>query len=333
MSNFLAIASATAALSNLLLRALREDMPGEDVDVTNERPEELETGLAKPTVNIFLYQVTPNLAYRNADLPTRNSEGQVGKRPQAALNLHYLLTFFGSDKQWVPQRLLGSVVRTLHAHPLLTAKDINDALTAVMGGNPQHFFKDSDLALQTERVKFSPLVLNLEELSKLWSVFFQTAYRLSIAYEASVVLIEGKETPRAAPPVLDRNVHGSDMPPFIDKLLSQKDAQSTPLENQPIVANDILVLSGVRLRRDHTFVRFNAKLIPASKFVEEFNDRQIKIKLDAGTLEEELRTGRHAVQVLHQIQFTEGGELHNILESNPMFFTLRPELAAVEVAE
>jgi len=330
MSNFLAIASATAALNHLLLRALREDMTGEDVDVANERPEELEGGLAKPTVNIFLYQVTPNLAYRNTDLATRDSDGQVVRRPQAALNLHYLVTFFGNEKQWVPQRLLGSVVRTLHAHPVLTSKDIDDALKAAMGGNPEHFFKDSDLTQQVERVKFSPIILNLEELAKLWSVFFQTAYRLSIAYEASIILIEGKETPRAAAPVLDRNVHSTDMPPVIEKLLSQKDLQSEALENQPIVADDILVVAGIRLRGDHTFLRFNSKPIASGKFVE-FNDRQIKIKLDAPTLGEELHAGKHGVQVVHQIQFSEKGELHSVLESNLVFFTLRPELGAVEV--
>ena len=332
MSNFLAIATATAALSNLLLRALREDLPDEDIDVTNERPEELETGLAKPTVNVFLYQVTPNQAYRNADLPTRNGDGQVVRRAQAAINLHYLLTFFGNDKQLVPQRLLGSVVRTLHVHPLLTSQDIDNALAAVMGGNAQHFFRDSDLAQQVERVKFSPLILNLEELSKLWSVFFQTAYRLSIAYEASVILIDGKEAPRTAPPVLERNVHGTDMPPAIEKLLSQKEGQPIALENQPIVPNDILVIAGVRLRRDHTFLRFNAKLISSDKFIE-LSDGQIKIKLDQATLAEELRTGRHGVQVLHQIRFVENGEPHNVLESNPVFFTLRPEVTAVEVTE
>ena len=330
MSNFLAIATVTASLADLLRRAVQEDVPGAEVKI--ERPEDLENGLAQPTVNLYLFQTTLNGAFRCADLPTRNSEGQVVQRPQAALDLHYLLTFFGDENQLEPQRLLGSVVRTLHAHPVLTHNDIVGAIAAVTGGNPDHFLNNSNLAEQTERVKFSPIVLNLEELSKLWSVFFQTAYRLSIAYQASVVLIEGKETPRAGLPVLERNVPGKDMPPAIDKILSQKDLQSDPRENQPIVADDILVLAGQRLRRDHTFVRFNTRMIPADKFVE-FNATQIKIKLDAVTLGDQLQTGRHSVQVVHALQFIVNGELHNVLESNSVFFTLRPELASVEVVE
>ena len=42
--------------------------------------------------------------------------------------------------------------------------------------------------------------MNLEELSKLWSVFFQTPYALSIAYQASVVLIEPDLEPIDAAP-------------------------------------------------------------------------------------------------------------------------------------
>ncbi len=50
--------------------------------------------------------------------------------------------------------------------------------------------------------------LNLEELSKLWSVFFQTAYKLSMAYIANLVLIEADaETPRPTLPVRSRNIY------------------------------------------------------------------------------------------------------------------------------
>ena len=68
-------------------------------------------------VNVFLYQVTPNAAWRNADLPTRRANGDLIQRPQAALDLHYLLTFYGDESLLQPQRVLGSVVRTLHCGP------------------------------------------------------------------------------------------------------------------------------------------------------------------------------------------------------------------------
>ena len=70
----------------------------------------------------------------------------------------------------------------------------------------------SNLADAVERVKFTQSPLSLEELSKLWSVFFQAPYALSVAYQATVVLIDGEENPSPALPVLtrglsDRGVH------------------------------------------------------------------------------------------------------------------------------
>jgi hypothetical protein len=68
------------------------------------------------------------------------------------------------------------------------------------------FLGDSDLANEIEQVKFSQLSFNLEELSKLWSVFFQIPYRLSLPYIASLVFIERQPTPTRALPVQTRTV-------------------------------------------------------------------------------------------------------------------------------
>lgn len=193
MSNFLAFATVTAALRELLREAVEADVPGASVEVG--RPEEPNGAGTVPKVTIFLYQVTPNAALRNADLPMRAPNGALVQRPREALDLHYLLTFQGNEVELEPERLLGSVVRTLHAKPVLTPRVIQRvtrAGTSLAGSN---------LADGPELVKFTPLPLTLEELSKLWSVLFQTPYSLSIAYQGSVVLIDGDETPPPTPPV------------------------------------------------------------------------------------------------------------------------------------
>ena len=138
MSNFLAIANTTAAIVQLVQTAIGADVPG--ATVTTTRPELLDNP-AGPTVNVFLYQVTPSSARRNEDLPTRRSNGTVVQRPQSALDLHYLFTFHGDDTQLEPQRLLGSVARTLEAQPALTATLITDAVNAqkaVLGASKFH---------------------------------------------------------------------------------------------------------------------------------------------------------------------------------------------------
>ena len=59
----------------------------------------------------------------------------------------------------------------------------------------------SDLAEQVERVRFSPVPLDLEEMSKLWGVFPNVPYTLSVAYRASVVLIDAPITVQPSLPV------------------------------------------------------------------------------------------------------------------------------------
>src|SRR5947209_6803644 len=113
MSNYLAVATVTATLSRALTAAVGTDVPG--ATVTTLRPDDSTNGAPETGVNVYLYQVTPNAAWRNTDLPTRRENGQLIERPRVALDLQYLLSFYGSEVQLEPQRLLGSVVRTLHA--------------------------------------------------------------------------------------------------------------------------------------------------------------------------------------------------------------------------
>ena len=55
-------------------------------------------------VNLFLYQVTPNGTFRNIDAPTRRSDGTLLQPTRSAYDLHYLLTFYGSEANLEPQR-------------------------------------------------------------------------------------------------------------------------------------------------------------------------------------------------------------------------------------
>lgn len=186
MSNHLAIASVSAALGRLIQGALDLDVPG--ATVSHERPGG-QSDDQRRGVNIFLFQVTPNASLRNLDLPTRDRSGRLVDRPTAALDLHYLLTFYGDASTFEPERILGSVARRLHERPVLDRDLVTaaaeDAQNAAAIGL-------TDLADAPELVKLSPTPLNLEELSKLWSILFQTPYRLSAAYRGTAVQIEAR---------------------------------------------------------------------------------------------------------------------------------------------
>jgi hypothetical protein len=305
MSNFLAIATVTAAIRQTLNAAVGIDVPG--ADVTTMRPDEPKK--VEPHVNIYLYQVTPNAAWRNMDLPTRRNGGELVQRPQAALNLHYLLTFYGDEEKLEPQRLLGSVVRTLHAMPIITRQAIRDTIT-----NPLFdFLAGSDLADEVELVKLTPTPLSTEELSKLWSVFFQTPYALSIAYQGTVVLIESEDAPQRALPVRERSLYVVPFrQPMIEQVVSQEGA------DLPIVFGSTLVIRGKRMRGDVTQVRVGGIDVPAP---EQITDTEISLPLPSG-----LQAGVQGVQVIHQMLMGTPPTPHHGVESNVVAFVLCPTI-------
>ncbi|PTR05761.1 uncharacterized protein DUF4255 [Nitrosospira sp. Nsp5] len=196
MSNSLAIATVTAALRQITHHAVSSAVSGAEALI--ERPLSSISD-DDPRVRLFLYQVTPNAALRNDDLPTRAASGSLMKRPTAALDLHYLLAFYGNESDLEPQRMLGAVIRDLHAQPVLLRQVIVNAITS-----DGSLLTGSNLAEAFEQIKFTPLSLSLEELSKLWSVFFQAPYALSVAYQGTVVLIDSEENAPLAAPVLRR---------------------------------------------------------------------------------------------------------------------------------
>ncbi|MFF3872672.1 Pvc16 family protein [Streptomyces sp. NPDC001978] len=191
MSNALAIAHVSQALALLIESHLRPEI---DMAVKVEPRKPPAEPPAEPTISVFLYQVTPNVSQRNQDLPTRASDGRLVRRAAAALDLNYVISAYGDETELVGQRLIGSVVRTLHEIPILPTDVIELA-----GERP--YLTGSNLAEAAQQVRFTPMVMDVDETSKLWGMLYQTPYALSVVYQASLVLIDGRETPVAGRPV------------------------------------------------------------------------------------------------------------------------------------
>ena len=313
MSNHLAIATVTAMLAQFLQSVVQEDVPGSHV--TTVRPDGGTGPVPGARVNIYMYQATPNASWRNTDLPTRNGDGVLAQRPRAALDLHYLLTFYGNEAHLEPQRLLGSSVRAIHSRPVLTREQIR-ALVRQETENPTpalSFLSQSNLAEEIELVKFTQATFSIEELSKLWSVFLDTQYSLSMPYQASVVLIETDQTPRPPLPVLERNVYAVPFrAPVIEKIALDGPAPG------PITAESDIVIIGRALRGQETQVNFSGSqlgpVVPAS-----VSDTEIKLKLPA-----DLRAGVQALQVEHRFKMGSPPADHRGFESNVAAFLLAP---------
>jgi hypothetical protein len=242
MSNHLAIATVSAALREMVERAVKAAVVGSTA--THVRPGGSPEKTPARGANIFLYGVTPNAALRGADLPTRNQAGRMVTRPTAALDLHYLISFYGDDGKLETQRMLGSVVRALHSAPTLSRELLRDLAQNVAD------LAGSDLSEAPESVRFIPMALSLEELSKLWSVLFQTPYALSVAFQASVVTIEAEETAQAALPVRARGIH---VIALHAPQISAVEAAAGP--GEAITDQTLLRIRGSGLQADDTRVR------------------------------------------------------------------------------
>ncbi|GAC1356112.1 MAG: DUF4255 domain-containing protein [Ktedonobacteraceae bacterium] len=319
MSNFLAIATATATLRDLLQETAMTDVQDHDVTVTMVRPDAIVTNTQEARINIYLYQVTPNASWRNVDLPTRRVDGTLIQRPKVALDLHYMISFYGDENQLVSQRLLGSVVRTLHAQPQLARERIRHTI-APAGTDDSRIFpnfpflRSSTLAEDIELVKFSPLHLSLEELSKIWSVFYQIPYTLSVAYQGTFVLIETDDTPQSTLPVRTRNIYAV---PFNQPTIQE--VRSASGANQPILPKDTLIILGNQLRGSKTLVRLGGNdIAPDSKNV---TDKQITLPLPAT-----LAAGIQGVQIIQPFPMGTPKTDHAGVESNAVPFVLRPVL-------
>jgi hypothetical protein len=214
VSTALAIAGVTAVLRDLLNDGMINHnisgVLGTTVTVTAMPPDRVvpPNGVEGSQLNIFLHQVTPNAAWRNEAMPSRDASGVHRlTNPPLALDLHYLITAYGAEDLHA-EILLGYAMQLLHEVPALGRDAIRTALSPspVNGGALPPALRalaDCGLADQMEQIRITPTTLNPEESSRLWSAL-QAHYRPTAAYQASVVLIESVRPTRSPLPVLSR---------------------------------------------------------------------------------------------------------------------------------
>jgi Pvc16 N-terminal domain len=317
MSNYLSIATVTASLQRLLQASVQRDIDG--ARVTTVRPGSLGGGgTPESGVNLFLYQVSRNSALNNADATPSRSKGSPIKR-QAAIDLFYMMSCYGNETELEPQRLLGSVIRTFNDQPLLTEAMIRETTL----DSTFRFLADSNLADQMQQALIIPINMNLEDLSKTWSVFFQTPYLLSTVYKVMVVMIDGDETMKRALPVRDRNMGGI-VPfphqPMVDQVMSQTG------RFDPILLDSTLLIQGKQFEGAEVRVRISGvDIIP-----NEVSSHQIIVPL-ALVPPHLLRAGVQNLQVIHQVSTGIIDPPYRSVESSVAPFVLRPTIKHVSV--
>lgn len=176
MSDFRALAAVSSSIRNLLDAEMELQ-----ASVSIARPDVDIEGITGNRVNLFLYKVDENASLKNMDLPGRGHPGAYG-RPPLSLDLHYLVTAYGGDKEEDLEvlELLGDAMRVLHSHPI------------ILGAN-----LDTAIRNEVEHIKLYLEPLSLEELTKIWSATTKPM-RLSASYLVTVVQIENLQ-PRKFP--------------------------------------------------------------------------------------------------------------------------------------
>ncbi len=253
MSNPLAIAATTLTLQAILQTGVINDPDDTDLadtTVTILPPDKARGNNNANQLNLFLYQILPNAAWRNMNIPSQVAPLETGN-PPLALTLHYLLTAFGKDNDTTlpfGHHLLGKAMSILYDHALLGPEEVKAATAAS--------YPDSDLDRQVERVRITLQPLSLEEISKLWSGLV-TQYRLSVGYEVSVMLIDSTQPKKAPLPVLTPGVgsNASLVPPF--PALTQI---QFPNKQPSARLGDILTLTGVNLDGTNVGLQFSHPL-------------------------------------------------------------------------
>lgn len=182
---------AVSATTKTLIALLRKHMDAPPATIYGAPPDvRLGDPPSTKRLNVFLYRVEENRFLKNQDLDAR--PGRRGN-PPLSLDLHYLLTAYGSSDEDAAgaQEILGDAVRVLHDHPLIHADD-------------DHYDDVRDPALDGafEAVKITMEPVTTEDLTKVWTAL-TTPYRLSAAYVVNVVQIESHHRPRPAPLVRD----------------------------------------------------------------------------------------------------------------------------------
>ncbi|HEY6907851.1 MAG TPA: DUF4255 domain-containing protein [Myxococcales bacterium] len=331
MSTALAPASVTFVLIDLLNNGLIDrDISSTgvgEVTVTALPPDRMELlNQGQSQLDLFLWQVSHNAAWRNVGYPSRNAQGERIDNPPLALDLHYLLVAYGAQPLHA-EILLGYGMQLLHETPVLTREAIRRSLAAptqvaVGSGLPPTMLNlyASELAEQIEAIKIAPETLGADELSKMWTAF-QAHYRPHAAYQVSVVLIERRVSTKAALPVGSRRLRAISLQsPVIERVLSRKSG-SDVITDQPIVVGDSLVLVGAQLRGEQTTVDVGGiELAPSGA---DLTPSRIVVPVPSTLL-----AGLQSVQVVQRIALGTPGIPHRVVESNVATFTLRPTLSA-----
>jgi hypothetical protein len=281
-------------------------------------------------LNLFLYQISENSYLKNQDLPGHGHPGTFG-RPPLSLDLYYLLTAYPSaetpDADLEPQQVLGEAMRVLHEFATITAPHLDDSLSS-----------------EFESIKITLLPAGTEDFSKIWTALPEGKFRLSAAYQVSVVQIENLQ-PRVYPqPVGEPDAAGPRVyavpmqRPIIQELCVIRSDDTEGRERRLAVARiqDVLVIKGSKLAGEALRVVIDNLQIPLARTGQARIELEIPddVLPDGETIDDDdqLQPGPHTLQIVQDIYMGQPPEPHMGISSNLAVFLLVPRIDSIDTS-
>ncbi len=284
MSNSLALATVSSALRRQVLSAAVAAVSSATVRLGTPTAALADDDDA--LVNIHLYRVEPNTSHANTHFPNRTSGGRSLGPARLALDLHYIFSFYGDAEDFEPERMMANVMLALEKVPLLTVANI----TAAIADNAD--LGDSDLAEALSKVHVSRELMSIDDFSKVWSIFYQVPYALSLAYRMSHVAIETEDAASLSLPVARPGIWVS---PFSN--LKLDGISGTQGARAPVTwdADALIVGSGF----GQAGIGLSIDGIDFDLAGADVSPEQLQIRLEASRMGgQELAAGAHSLRVL-----------------------------------
>ena len=164
--------------------------PGVTLNFTNETtnivftpPQETPDNGAR--LSLYLYHIGVNGEMRNRRLLSREHHSDELLLPPLPLELRYIATPMDDEEN--NQLIIGRLLQFIYDHATLDTIDGEPVENSLSG---------------TPRLRITPDLMNVEQLSQLWNAFSQP-FRLSIAFQVDVVAVDSARAPVVAPRVVD----------------------------------------------------------------------------------------------------------------------------------
>lgn len=321
---------AIAGVSNTLRQLLEDRMDIPTVHSITIASPDVDIGDVEGCrLNLFLYHISENAFLKNQDLPGQGNPGAYG-HPPLSLDLHFILTAYPAAETAIyadldAQYVLGEAMRVLHEYARV----------------PNHLL-DMSLRNEFEALNVSLEPAATEDFVKIWTALPEGKFRLSVAYQVSVVQIESlqpRHYPRLVgePAAAGPRVYALPMQrPVIRELsvIRFDDAERREWPFPVARTGDILVIKGWNLSAQAQRAVLDRLQIPLEPGSRERIELEIPDDLlpDGGTIpdDQRLQPGPRPVQIVQDLRMGEPPEPHLGVSSNQAVFMLVPRIDAID---